>query len=119
MGPSRPSLGRIFASAANRRARRDPSLEAELMLVVQEEADVLKVHFSAHKILTEVGIEDVGRELLGLTEHSSGKILLDFQGVELMSSSMFGKLIALNKKCKSVDIDLRICNLSRICCMIV
>ena len=83
------------------------------MLVVQEEADVLKVHFSAHKILTEVGIEDVGRELLGLTEHSSGKILLDFQGVELMSSSMFGKLIALNKKCKSVEIDLRICNLSR------
>lgn len=82
------------------------------MLVVQEEADVLKVHFSAHKILTEVGIEDVGRELLGLTEHSSGKILLDFEGVELMSSSMFGKLIALNKKCKSVDIDLRICNLS-------
>jgi anti-anti-sigma factor len=88
-------------------------LEAALMLVVQEEADVLKVHFSAHKILTEVGIEDVGRELLDLTEHSHEKILLDFEGVELMSSSMFGKLIALNKKCKSADIDLRICNLSR------
>jgi anti-anti-sigma factor len=80
------------------------------MLVEQQKDDVLIVQFTSHKILTDAGIADTGRELLELLKHAGGKILLDFEGVDLMSSSMFGKLIDLNKKCQQSEIDMRICN---------
>jgi anti-sigma B factor antagonist len=81
------------------------------MLVEQQKEGVLIVQFTSHKILTDAGIADTGRELMELVKHASDKILLDFEGVELMSSSMFGKLIALNKECQANQIDMRICNI--------
>lgn len=81
------------------------------MLLEQQKDGVLIVQFTSQKILTDAGIADTGRELMELVKHAGGKILLDFDGVALMSSSMFGKLIALNKKCQANQIDMRICNI--------
>jgi anti-anti-sigma factor len=80
------------------------------MLVEQQKDDVLIVQFTPRKILTDLFIADTGRELMQLVKHPGGKILLDFEGVDLMSSSMFGKLIALNKECVANNIEMRICN---------
>jgi len=81
------------------------------MLVEQQKDGVLIIQFTSQKILTDVGIADTARELMELVKHGDDKILLDFEGVALMSSSMFGKLIALNKKCQANQIEMRICNI--------
>ena len=42
----------------------------------------------------------------------SKKLLLNFQGVQFMSSAMIGKLVLLNKKAKTSEIDLKFCTIS-------
>jgi anti-sigma B factor antagonist len=42
----------------------------------------------------------------------SKKMLLNFQGVQFMSSAMIGKLVLLNKKAKTAEIDLKFCTIS-------
>jgi anti-sigma B factor antagonist/stage II sporulation protein AA (anti-sigma F factor antagonist) len=80
------------------------------MIVVQPKDNVLIVKFTSQKILSDTGIADIGRELLELPDQADRNILLDFDGVDLMSSAMFGKLIALDKKCQQKQIEMRICN---------
>lgn len=77
----------------------------------QQKDDVLVAQFTSRKILDDVLIALIGRELLELADQAEGKMLLDFQGVTFMSSSMIGRIVMLNKKCKGTT-DLRFCNVS-------
>jgi anti-sigma B factor antagonist len=77
----------------------------------QQKDDVLVAQFTSRKILDDVLIAEIGRELLELADQAEGKMLLDFQGVTFMSSSMIGRIVMLNKKCKGTT-DLRFCNVS-------
>ena len=64
--------------------------------------DVTIVRFLDKKILDEAGILEVGSELLGLVEQENRKcLLLNFTGVEFLSSAALGKLITLDRKVKS------------------
>lgn len=83
-------------------------------LTSQELDDVLVVSFNDAKILDEARIQEIGKELMGLVEQSSAgkKLVLDFKGVQFMSSAMIGKLVLLNKKAKAEEIDLRLCEIS-------
>ena len=79
----------------------------------EENDDVLVVYFNDAKILDESKIQQVHNELNEmLSSAPAGKLLLNFDNVTFMSSAMIGKIILLNKKCKSNDVKLKLCNIS-------
>ena len=80
----------------------------------REEDGVLIVNFTDAKILDEARIQQIGTELMEMVAAASTnkKMLLNFQGVQFMSSAMIGKLVLLNKKAKTSEIELRFCNIS-------
>jgi len=75
----------------------------------QQRDDVLIGQFTSQRILDDMLVAQIGRELLELADRAEGKMLLDFQGVTLMSSAMIGKIVLLNKKCKAGKTDLSVC----------
>jgi anti-sigma B factor antagonist len=79
-------------------------------LAWQRKNDVLIVQFTADKILDDVVIAQIGHELFKLADWANGKMLLDLQGVAFMSSSMIGKIVQLNKKCKANKTEMKMCN---------
>ena len=69
---------------------------------VSKLGDVTIVRFLDKKILDEAGILELGAELFGLVEQDNRKsLLLNFVGVEFLSSAALGKLITLVRKVKS------------------
>jgi len=69
---------------------------------VSKVGDVSIVRFLDKKILDEAGIVELGAELFGLVELDNRKsLLLNFSGVEFLSSAALGKLITLDRKVKS------------------
>jgi anti-sigma B factor antagonist len=81
-------------------------------LLRQQKDGVLIAQFTHQKLYDDAIIAQIGSELVELADQADGKMLLDFQGVMFMSSSMIGRVVILNKKCKADDIDLRMCNVS-------
>ena len=74
--------------------------------------DVTVVRFNDRKILDEAGILQFGAELFSLVEQDNRKsILLNFDGVEILSSAALGKLITLDRKVKSHKGRLKMCNI--------
>jgi anti-sigma B factor antagonist len=81
-------------------------------LVVSEVGEVTVVRFADPKILDEVSIQEMGAELLSLVEKDNrGAILLNFAEVEFLSSMALGKLITLDKKVKTNNGKLKLCNI--------
>ncbi len=80
----------------------------------REEEGVLVVNFTDAKILDEARIQQIGSELMEMVTAASTnkKMLLNFQGVQFMSSAMIGKLVLLNKKAKVAEIELKFCDIS-------
>jgi len=80
----------------------------------RDEEGVLVVNFTDAKILDEARIQQIGSELMEMVTAASQnkKMLLNFQGVQFMSSAMIGKLVLLNKKSKQAEIELKFCNIS-------
>ncbi|MFV1964529.1 MAG: STAS domain-containing protein [Pirellulaceae bacterium] len=76
--------------------------------------DVVVVCFTDAKILDEARIQQIGKEMAEMAASASTtkKMLVNFQGVQFMSSAMIGKLVLLNKKCKATEIDLKLCQIS-------
>ncbi|NLX56420.1 MAG: STAS domain-containing protein [Planctomycetaceae bacterium] len=84
-------------------------------LRTQENEGVLVVSFTDTKILDEAKIQKIGSELIAAADAAAAaekKMVLNFTGVDFMSSAMIGKLVLLNKKCKMDSVDLK---LSDIC----
>lgn len=80
----------------------------------QEVEDVLVVYFTDAKILDEARIAQIGKELMDMAASASTnkKMVLNFQGVQFMSSAMIGKLVLLNKKAKTDNVTLKMCAIS-------
>ena len=80
----------------------------------REEEGVLVVNFTDAKILDEARIQQIGTELMEMvaTAAQNKKMLLNFQGVQFMSSAMIGKLVLLNKTSQGAEIDLKFCTIS-------
>jgi anti-sigma B factor antagonist len=80
---------------------------------VTKTGDVSVVKFRDRKILDEAVIQELGAELFGLVEVDNRKtILLDFDGVEFLSSAALGKLITFDRKVKTSKGRLKICGLT-------
>jgi anti-sigma B factor antagonist len=79
---------------------------------VSKTGDVSVVKFQDRKILDEASIQELGLELFALVEQENRKsILLNFTGVEFLSSAALGKLITLDRKVKSHKGRLKLCNI--------
>lgn len=82
-------------------------------LRTEERGDVLVVYFNEARILDEILIGQIEKDLLSAADRvPQGRLLLNFRGVGFMSSAMIGRLIMLNKKCKDRDIKLHLCSVA-------
>lgn len=74
--------------------------------------EVVTVRFTDKKIVDSGSIEEMGAELISLVDKDHLKhVLLNFDGVEFLSSAALNKLILMDKKVKQVGGILRLCNL--------
>jgi anti-sigma B factor antagonist len=74
---------------------------------------VRTVLFTAERLVDELKIRDAGQELLGvLNNREEDKILLDFRAVQFMSSSALGVLLRFYKRCKEVNVRVKLCNIA-------
>lgn len=81
-------------------------------LEVSEVGDVSVVRFVDRRILDAANIEGLGDELFELVEKDNKKrLLLNFTGVEFLSSAALNKLIILDKKVKTHGGKLVLCDL--------
>ena len=81
-----------------------------MALTVQKDGDITVAGFDNDRILDEMLIQNLGDELIGLTQSDDvQKLLLSFENVEFMSSAMIGKLVLVNKKCGAASKPLRFC----------
>ncbi|MEZ6135691.1 MAG: STAS domain-containing protein [Pirellulaceae bacterium] len=81
-------------------------------MVVTVAGDVAKVRFTDKKIVDSANIEEMGEEMFSLVDKEHYKhVLLNFEGVEFLSSAALNKLILMDKKVKQVGGVLRLCNL--------
>ena len=72
--------------------------------------EVGMVHFLNPKIMDSAVIQEVGEELFSLVEKEQRKnLLLNFGGVEFLSSAALNKLIVLDKKIKTAGGKLQLC----------
>jgi len=81
-------------------------------LEVKEVGDVTVVRFRDQKIIEDINIQELGRELFQLVEvENREKLLLNFSAVDFLSSAALGKLITLDKKVKAHEGTLKLSNI--------
>jgi anti-sigma B factor antagonist len=70
------------------------------------------VRFVDKKIIDASEIEQLGTELVSLVEEQQKtQLLLNFEGVEFLSSAALNKLLTLHKRVKQAGGKMRICDL--------
>ncbi len=70
------------------------------------------IYLQDARIIDERRIAALGQELTELVHDTEcDRIVLSFENVGFMSSAMIGKLVAFEKKCKSLDAKLRLCDI--------
>jgi anti-sigma B factor antagonist len=73
---------------------------------------ILTVVFDDARILDEVKLEQVSRDLLEMLDKTTEeRVILDFRNVKFMSSSMLGKLVQVNKKAGEFKVKLKLCSI--------
>lgn len=78
----------------------------------KQDGTLLIVKFNKNQLRDEEAYQ-IGAELRALTAQATGRcILLNFDGVEYLSSTMIGQLFALRNNCKPKNIAVKICSMS-------
>ncbi len=81
-------------------------------LEVEDQGDIAIVTFIDRKILDEQNIMKIGEDLFSLVSvYGRKKILLNFDGVEYLSSVCLGKFITLNKMVQAAGGKLVMCSI--------
>jgi anti-sigma B factor antagonist len=81
-------------------------------LDLNEVGDVTVVRFRDHKIVEDVSIQELGREMFHLIDvDKRTKLVLNFSSVDFLSSSALGKLITLDKRVKANGGVLKLSNI--------
>jgi len=79
---------------------------------VSKVGEVTVVKFRDKKILDEASIQELGAELFALVEQQNRKaVLLNFDGVDFLSSAALGKLITFDRKVKAAKGRLKMSNI--------
>ena len=70
---------------------------------------ILTVYFLQPRVVDETQLEQLAQDILAeLDKTSEERLILDFQKVQFMSSSMLGKLVQIHKKCKEFKVKLKL-----------
>ena len=81
-------------------------------ITVEDKDGVSVVRFTSNKILDEIVVQKFGEELLHLIEvEGSKKLVLNFEGVEFLSSAALGHLIKVEKRAKASEAKMALCNI--------
>jgi len=81
-------------------------------LDVNRVGDVTVIRFRDRKIIEDINIQELGKEMFALVETDGyDKLLLDFSFVDFLSSAALGKLITLDKKMKAHGGILKLSNI--------
>lgn len=81
-------------------------------LAVEDVGDVTVVRFRDQKIIEDVNIQELGKELFRLIEELGvDKLLVNFGSVDFVSSAALGKYITLDKKVKARGKTLKLSNI--------
>ncbi len=79
---------------------------------LNEVGEVTVIRFRDQKIIEDINIQELGRELFSLVEvENRRKLLLNFSSVDFLSSAALGKLITLDKKMKAHGGVLKLTNI--------
>lgn len=82
-------------------------------LQTREHKGILVIVFQEIRLIDDLEISEIGTELLNtVTATKLDKVLLNFEHVKFMASSMIGKITMLRKKCIEQKVDLRLCCLT-------
>lgn len=83
--------------------------EAHLQIEQMADREVVRVQFLDRNILDDAVIQQIGDAIGQVVEQStSPKLLLDFKGVEHLSSAALGALISINNKVRKKNGQLRL-----------
>jgi len=84
------------------------------MSVVNYSKDgILTICLTDARLTDESKLEQLGTELIKqLNETTEERVILDFHNVQFMSSSMLGKLVQVQKKCKEFKVQLKLAAIS-------
>jgi anti-anti-sigma factor len=82
--------------------------------LVREQDAVVVVSFHETKIADLAAVQQLEKELqaVALQAASGQKLLVDFSGVEFISSMTIGLIVRLRGECKRAGIQLKLCSLS-------
>ena len=81
-------------------------------IVLEEKDGVSIIRFKESDILDQINIQEIGDEMNKIVEATPGiKLVVDFKGVEYLSSTALGKLITLKRRVDSKSGELRLCNI--------
>lgn len=79
----------------------------------ESNGDILTVYINELRLLDEMTIQQVYKEIMSVMEKTQEpNVLIHFGRVSFMSSSALGMLIRINKKCKEFKIALKLSNIS-------
>jgi len=74
---------------------------------------VLKVYLRDIRLSDDALVESIGAEMNTLLNQSDHKkMILNLRDVSFMNSSMIGKLVQLNIRCRNESIELRLCEMN-------
>jgi anti-sigma B factor antagonist len=82
-------------------------------ILTNSKDDILTIYFLDPRVLDEAQLEQLSRDVMAeLEKTTEERVILDFQRVQFMSSSMLGKLVHINKKCKEFKVKLKLSGIS-------
>lgn len=81
-------------------------------IIVDRKGNYTVIRFREADILDQVNIHEMGKEMYAVVESSPGiELIVDFEGVEYLSSSALGKLITLKRKVEEASGTLKMCRI--------
>src|SRR4051794_5019189 len=82
-------------------------------LTVVNEGDVWTIRFVDPRLFDDLTVREVFDQLTAATTKvGTGTVILDFSGVDSISSSMLGKLILLQRRMEAQQARLRLCEMN-------
>jgi len=81
-------------------------------ITVDKKGDYTIIKFRDTDILDQINIHEMGKEMYAVVEKCPGiKMIVDFEGVQYLSSSALGKLITLKRKVEECGGTLKMCRI--------
>jgi anti-sigma B factor antagonist len=78
-------------------------------LEIEAVGGVTVVAFRRRQILSEAAVQELGQQLLGLATGSDCRLVLNFGGVERLSSAVLGQVVALERAVRRAGGRLALC----------